>query len=99
MRRLFVRDLRRLLPIALAMVGLGIFIQLAALVFSSSSLMVETGLWVVALATPWLLGVAAFAHDYESGGETFLATLPVSRTVLLLTRLSVATLLRWASSP
>jgi hypothetical protein len=96
MKHLFAREMRRLAVPALAMFALGVvllFFYYGTLVLLGGGTRLqylELALWVVAWGTPWLLGATAFAPDHETGAESFLAALPVSRVKLLAMRASSA---------
>ncbi len=96
MRRLVLRELRRQLPVALALVALCLLVALGAAPFGDALRRgVDMTPWhlaavVVTLAAPWLLGVAAVAPDVESGAARFLAALPCSPARQQLARAAVA---------
>lgn len=96
---LFVRELKRLLPLSLAALLVPGFIYLAIAVLRETELraslpeLVETRMLALALAlliAPWIVGAAAFAPERESGAASFLARLPLSAWKLLAIRTSAA---------
>lgn len=94
MKRFLLRELRRQLPIALGLFGLGILVVLllltSSLFLEGMELHVDTAVLAVAIGAPWVLGATVLAPDVETGADAFLATLPVSRWRLLGARVGVA---------
>ncbi len=93
------RELARQAPIALASLLLGLVVLAGVLVLGSTALVdMEhgarsaslSGLAIVMIAAPLLLGVATVAPDSESGAVAFLVHFPHSRAAELAIRWSVA---------
>ncbi|RMG10371.1 MAG: hypothetical protein D6731_17600 [Planctomycetota bacterium] len=97
MKLLFARALRGLLPVALGLAGVHALLlaalALGPVLFDSPALhAADLAFGLAVMACPFVLAAAAFARDYETGGEAFLATLPARRLPLLAARLAAAAL-------
>jgi hypothetical protein len=89
-RREFVRQA----PIGFALVGLGILLTVAALVFAANGYMAQSAaagtIVIMIVAAPLLFGVASVAPDTETGALAFLARVPLPARTQLLVRWGVA---------
>lgn len=93
MNVLFHRELRRQTPVALAAIILGLLFAIVGAAFGvhgSVNDLTVTGFGIAAIAAPFLLGLATFAPDVETGAASFIATLPVSRRRELVARWGAA---------
>jgi len=98
MRQLFVRELRRQAPVALAPVVLALLCYGALLVTDFRGYAEVHAAILAALTAPWLLATAAVAPEVESGAVGYLATLPVRPWRLFAVRAAVAGLLATAAA-
>jgi hypothetical protein len=94
-KRLYLRELRRLSMVGVGSVFLGAMVFFLLLAFSNSGLREAPAIsfGVVYLVAPWLLGASFLAPDAESGATRFLVTLPLSAWHQLGAR--VGALLTW----